>query len=89
MRSGKCHWDHSYTCGRLVNFRERDVYWVHYAKNVGESESDRQGGNEAAYSGAEARKVNKEDPDGAISDSDKHEDKINHIGISHARTRAP
>ena len=34
-------------------------------------------------------KVPREDSDGAISDSDKYEDEINHIGISNARTRAP
>ena len=34
-------------------------------------------------------KVFREDFDGAIFYPNKYEDKINHIGISHARTRAP
>ena len=55
----------------------------------GEFEADRYEEIEAAYLGMRISKVNSENCDGVISDSNKYEDEINHIGISHESTRAP
>ena len=45
--------------------------------------------NEATYGGMKISKINDNDFSGLILDSDKYGDKINHIEISHGRTRTP
>ena len=45
--------------------------------------------NEATYWGMEIAKVNNGEFGGANLDSNNYEGGINHIGISHGRTRAP
>ena len=48
----------------------------------------RYGENEATYFGAEISKVNNANSGGVILEAGKYELKVNHIGISHERTRA-
>ena len=45
--------------------------------------------NESTYSGMKIAKVNNENPDGVISEPNKYDDWVNHIVISHERTRTP
>ena len=55
----------------------------------GEFEVGRYEGNEATFPGVKISKVSRADSDGIILGPDKYEDQINHIEISHARTRTP
>ena len=47
------------------------------------------GGNGSTYLEEGVAKTNSEEPDGIILDSDNYDGEINHIGISHERTRTP
>ena len=58
-------------------------------ENEGKSEADSYVGNEATYLGMEITKVNDGEFGGIALGSGNYEDKINHIGIPHERTRVP